>query len=140
LWKGEIKGMEQVLLHRTSKHAAKALIIAGAVGALTFGGISAALAQQDDLYDDSPSGMTGIFGDDFPGGVYDDDFPNGIFADNHASGDINVGGSSGGSITVGGNSGGGISIGGGSGMSGGGGGSGNGAGGGAHSGNGGYGR
>jgi hypothetical protein len=128
--------MVQFERRRSPRQAAKALIVAGAIGTLVFAGVSGALAQRDDLYDDEPSGASGIFGDDFPGGMVV--FPSGVFDDDHASGifdepgggDINVGGSSGGTITVGGNGGGGISIGGGSGMSGGGGGSGNGAGGG----------
>jgi len=127
--------MAQFERHRSPRQAAKALIVVGAIGTLAFAGISGALAQRDDLYDDSPSGASGIFGDDFPGGGVV--FPSGVFDDQPSGGDINVGDSSGGTIMVGGNSGGGISIGGsgmsgggGSGMSGGGGGSGNGAGGG----------
>src|SRR6478735_1399669 len=125
--KGEPIGMAKIERQRSPRQAAKALIIVGAVGTLAFTGISGALAQRDDLYDDSPSNASGIFGDDFPSG--EAVFPSGVFGDDHAGGDLNVGGSSGGTIMVGG-SGGGISIGGGSGMSGGGGGSGNGAGGG----------
>lgn len=140
--------MAQLERRRSPRQAAKALIVAGAIGTLVFAGGSGALAQRDDLYDDGPTGASGIFGDDFPGG--DVVFPSGVFGDDNASGvfdvmpsggDINVGGSSGGTITVGGNGGGGISIGGGSGTSGGGGGSGNGAGGGGGNGaGGGYGR
>ena len=74
--------MAHIERHRSPRQAAKALIVAGAVGALALAGISGALAQRDDLYDDSPSNASGIFGDDFPSGAV---FPSGVFGDDHAS-------------------------------------------------------